>query len=79
MGPADYPNQVLWMSDGYNGRITKLSLDGKILGTFGQVGRLPGQFLFVHHLSIGPDNSLYTAEILNWRPQKFVLRDPAAK
>ncbi len=67
------------MSDGYNGRITKLSLDGKILGTFGQVGRLPGQFLFVNHLSIGPDNSLYTAEILNWRPQKFVLRDPAAK
>jgi DNA-binding beta-propeller fold protein YncE len=68
------PGQTMWMADGYNGRVVKLGLDGKILGSFGVLGRLPGQLLFVHHLSVGPDNSVYTAEILNWRPQKFVLR-----
>ena len=67
------PAQELYMADGYNGRVLKLSLDGKVLGSFGTLGKLPGQLLFVHHLSVGPDGSIYTAEILNWRPQKFVL------
>jgi DNA-binding beta-propeller fold protein YncE len=68
------PQQELFMSDGYNGRVLKLSLDGQILGSFGTVGKLPGQFIFAHHLSVAPDGSVYTAEILNWRPQKFVKR-----
>jgi DNA-binding beta-propeller fold protein YncE len=65
-------DQTLWMADGYNGRVLKLSLEGRILGAFGSLGKMPGELLFVHHLSVGPDNSIYTAEILNWRPQKFV-------
>ncbi|MBI1792453.1 MAG: 6-bladed beta-propeller [Acidobacteria bacterium] len=65
------PDQTLYMCDGYNNRVLKMTLDGKILGAFGGPGRLPGQFSFVHHLSVGPDGSVYTAEILNWRPQKF--------
>ncbi|MCX6619675.1 MAG: peptidyl-alpha-hydroxyglycine alpha-amidating lyase family protein [Acidobacteria bacterium] len=67
------PQQELYMADGYNGRVLKLTLDGAIVGTFGSMGKLPGQLLFVHHLSVAPDHSVYTAEILNWRPQKFVL------
>jgi DNA-binding beta-propeller fold protein YncE len=68
------PDQVLYMADGYNNRVLKLNLEGQVLGTFGESGKLPGQFSYVHHLSVGPDGSVYTAEILNWRPQKLVPR-----
>jgi DNA-binding beta-propeller fold protein YncE len=68
------PRQELWMTDGYNGRVLQLNLDGQIRGSFGTVGKLPGQLIFAHHLSVAPDGSVYTAEILNWRPQKFVKK-----
>jgi len=38
------PNQVLFTSDAFPGRIYKLSLDGKLLGMFGQAGKQPGEF-----------------------------------
>ena len=33
------PNQVLYTSDAYPGRIYKLTLDGKVLGVFGAIGQ----------------------------------------
>jgi DNA-binding beta-propeller fold protein YncE len=68
------PDQTLYMCDGYNNRVLKLNLEGKILGAFGTPGKRLGEFSYVHDLSVGPDGAIYTAEILNWRPQKFVLR-----
>jgi sugar lactone lactonase YvrE len=68
------PDQSLYMADGYNNRVLKLNLEGKILGALGAPGKLPGQFSYVHHLSVGSDGVIYTAEILNWRPQKFTPR-----
>jgi DNA-binding beta-propeller fold protein YncE len=67
-------DQTLYMADGYNNRVLKLNLEGKILGSFGAPGKLPGQFSYAHHLSVGSDGAIYTAEILNWRAQKFVPR-----
>ena len=66
------PDQFLYMADGYNNRILKLNLEGKVLGSFGSPGKLSGQFSYLHHLSVSPAGAIYTAEILNWRPQKFV-------
>lgn len=66
------PDQFLYMADGYNSRVLKLDLEGRILGAFGAPGKLPGQFSYAHHLSVSPAGAIYTAEILNWRPQKFV-------
>jgi DNA-binding beta-propeller fold protein YncE len=68
------PEQILYVADGYNNRVLKLNLEGQILGTLGEPGKLPGQFSYAHHLSVGTDGAIYTAEILNWRPQKFVPR-----
>ena len=69
------PDQSLYMTDGYNNRVLKLNLDGQILGTLGEHGKLPGQFELCHHLAVGPiTQSLYVAEITNWRVQKFVPR-----
>src|SRR6202023_2896746 len=69
------PNQVLFTSDAYPGRIYKLSLDGKLLGWFGQAGKQPGDFGWVHEIACPSQNELYVAEILNWRVQKLTL-DP---
>lgn len=70
------PNQVLFTSDAFPGRIYKLSLDGKVLGVFGEAGKGPGQFGWVHEIACPSENELYVAEILNWRVQKLVL-EPA--
>ena len=42
------PNQVLFTSDAFPGRIYKLSLDGKVLGVFGKSGKQLGQFGWIH-------------------------------
>jgi DNA-binding beta-propeller fold protein YncE len=70
------PNQVLYTSDAFPGRIYKLSLDGKLLGMFGKSGKLPGQFGWIHAIACPNENELYVAEILNWRVQKLTL-EPA--
>jgi len=67
------PNQVLYSSDGFPGRIYKLSLEGKLLGWFGQAGKQPGDFGWVHEIACPSQNELYVAEILNWRVQKLTL------
>src|SRR5712664_3021776 len=67
------PNQVLFTSDAFPGRIYKLSLDGKVLGMFGRAGKQPGEFGWVHEIACPSENELYVAEILNWRVQKLTL------
>ena len=67
------PNQVLYSADAYPGRIYKLSLDGKVLGTIGGAGRQLKQFGWVHEIACPSENVLYVAELLNWRVQKLLL------
>ena len=67
------PNQVLYSADAYPGRIYKLSLDGKVLGMLGESGKLPGQFGWIHEIACPSENTLYVAELLNWRVQKLIL------
>jgi hypothetical protein len=70
------PNQVLYSSDGFPGRIYKLSLDGRVLGVFGKSGKQLGQFGWIHEMACPSENELYVAEILNWRVQKLTLEPP---
>jgi DNA-binding beta-propeller fold protein YncE len=67
------PNQVLYSSDGYPGRVYKLSLDGKVLGKFGRTGKLLNQFGWIHEIACPSENEIYVAEVLNWRVQKLIL------
>jgi hypothetical protein len=68
------PNQVLYSSDAWPGRIYKLSLDGKVLGVLGQSGKQLKQFGWIHEMACPSENVLYVAELLNWRVQKLILK-----
>ena len=70
------PDPVLFAADGYPGRVYKLKLDGTVLGVFGQAGRQPGQFGWIHEIACPSANEIYVAELLNWRLQKIVLEAP---
>jgi DNA-binding beta-propeller fold protein YncE len=67
------PNQVLYTSDAYPGRVYKLSLDGKVLGYLGESGKQLKQFGWIHAIACPTENVLYVAERLNWRVQKLLL------
>jgi streptogramin lyase len=68
------PNQVLFTSDAYPGRLYKMSLDGKVLGVVGESGKQLKQFGWIHAIACPSANTVYVAELLNWRVQKLVLR-----
>ncbi|HXJ96764.1 MAG TPA: peptidyl-alpha-hydroxyglycine alpha-amidating lyase family protein [Terriglobia bacterium] len=67
------PNQVLFSSDAFPGRIYKLTLDGKVLGVLGESGKQLKQFGWIHEIACPSENELYVAELLNWRVQKLIL------
>ena len=67
------PNQVLYSSDAFPGRIYKMTLDGKVLGVLGQAGKQLKQFGWIHEIACPSENTLFVAELLNWRIQKLTL------
>jgi sugar lactone lactonase YvrE len=73
------PTQYLYTSDQEPGRIYKLSLDGKILGALGESGHEVGQFNWVHALACPSENSLFVADMNNWRVQKLALHPDKSK
>lgn len=68
---ADVPR----MGDGGLGRISKLSLEGKVLGWLGPDGSGLGQLHRAHSVAVGRDGAVYAAETVNGRIQKFVRTD----
>ena len=68
------PNQVLFASDAYPGRVYKMTLDGKVLGYLGESGKQLKQFGWIHEIACPNENTLYVAELLNWRVQKLTLK-----
>jgi hypothetical protein len=70
---------VLFSSDGYPGRIYKLTLDGKVLGVLGESGKQLKQFGWIHEIACPSQSELYVAELLNWRVQRLILESRAPK
>jgi DNA-binding beta-propeller fold protein YncE len=71
------PNQVLYSSDAFPGRIYKLTLDGRLLGQIGEGGRAPGKFAWIHEIACPSENNLYVGELLSWRVSKLTLHPTA--
>ena len=68
------PDQTLFIADGHNHRILRVTLEGKVLGAFGKSGRLPGELNLVHHLGLDSLGNIFTSEILSQRVQRFSPR-----
>ena len=68
------PNPVLFVGDLYPSRIYKLSLDGKLLGVYGQPGRNLGEFGWIHAIACPSENEIWVGELINWRVQKLVTK-----
>ena len=68
------PNPVLFIGDLYPSRIYKVSLEGKVLGVYGQPGRNLGEFGWIHGIACPSEDEIWVAELINWRVQKLVTR-----
>jgi DNA-binding beta-propeller fold protein YncE len=65
--------QYLYASDGFPGRVYKMTLDGTVLGWLGTSGRQMKEFGWINEIDCPSENTLYVAELLNWRVQKLTL------
>jgi hypothetical protein len=65
--------QYLFAVDAEPGRLYKMTLDGKILGVLGESGRRMGQFNWPHAIACPSENTLFIADMNNWRVQKLTL------
>jgi hypothetical protein len=73
------PTQYLYTSDQEPGRVYKLTLDGRIVGTLGESGHELGQFNWIHSIACPSENTIYVADMNNWRVQKLTLHQENAK
>jgi streptogramin lyase len=73
------PNPVLFVGDLYPSRIYKVSLEGKVLGVYGQPGRNLGEFGWIHAIACPSENEIWVGELINWRVQKLVTRGTATR
>jgi hypothetical protein len=58
-----------------NGEIYKMELDGTVLGRIGRAGKQFKEFGMVNEIDCRDPNTLYVAELMNWRVQKLSLRN----
>jgi DNA-binding beta-propeller fold protein YncE len=72
------PTQYLYASDAFPGRVYKMTLEGKVLGVLGSTGRQPKEFGWIHEIACPSENTIYVAELLNWRLQKLTLHPEKA-
>ena len=72
------PNPVLFVGDVYPSRIYKVSLEGEVLGVFGQPGRNLGEFGWIHAIACPSEDEIWVGELINWRVQKLITHTIAA-
>ena len=74
---TDREQRYIFIVDGANNQVVVLAReDGTVLSSFGQSGRMAGQFKWVHNVAIDSKGNLYTAEVgFGRRVQKFTRLD----
>lgn len=67
-----HPNGDIYVTDGYrNARVHRFAPDGKLVASWGQPGRAPGQFHLPHSIAYDDAGTLYVADRSNKRIQIF--------
>ena len=54
--------------------IYKVTLDGRIVGSFGKAGKLPKEFGIANSIDCRNENDLLIGEMTNWRVQRVTLK-----
>ncbi len=55
------------------GRVVKLDLQGRVLESWGRVGKYDGQFCWAHALAVAKNGDVYVTDVgYGMRVQKFV-------
>ena len=57
------------------GEIYKMQLDGTVVGRIGKAGKQMKEFGMVNEIDCREPNTLYVAELMNWRVQKLTLKN----
>jgi DNA-binding beta-propeller fold protein YncE len=65
------PDHFIYMSDAIASRILKINQEGKIIGVLSGPEPGKGRHFDPHQIAVDKDNSIFTAEVLPWRAQKF--------
>ncbi len=65
------PDHFIYMSDAIAGRLLKIARDGKVVGVLDGPPSDKGRHFDPHSLAVDKDNSIFTAEVMPWRAQKF--------
>jgi hypothetical protein len=50
-----------------------------VLGMLGSTGRQPKEFGWIHEIACPSENTIFVAELLNWRMQKLILHPDKAQ
>ena len=65
------PDHFIYMSDAIAGRILKINREGKVVGVLDGPPPDKGRHFDPHLIAVDKDNSIFTAEVMPWRAQKF--------
>ncbi|HYL16314.1 MAG TPA: peptidyl-alpha-hydroxyglycine alpha-amidating lyase family protein [Terriglobales bacterium] len=68
------PDHFLYMCDAIAARILKIDPEGKVVGIFRGPERGQGPHFDPHEIAVDKDHSIFTAEVIGWRAQKFRLK-----
>jgi len=75
MGPPGdlclYPDGRILVADETRHRIQVFSREGRLLSSFGEKGKQPGQFHYPKRLASSPEGNIYVADAWNHRVQTF--------
>ena len=70
------PTQYIYTADA-SGVVYKVTLEGRIVGKFGSMGKELGEFYWIHSLECTSENEIWVGEVQNWRIQHIVLHPTA--
>jgi len=65
------PDHFIYMSDAIAGQILKINRDGKVVGVLEGPTPDKGRHFDPHSLAVDKDDSIFTAEVMPWRAEKF--------
>lgn len=64
-------DHFIYMADAIAGRILKIDRDGKVVGVFRGPEPSRSPHFDPHQIAVDKDGSIFSAEVLGWRAQKF--------